>query len=74
MVTTCLEPDKIDECWPPEVAACHATEDLYVKAYSIEASQIDIRYVVRAAHNLKLVLERLAVKEQMDRMVRNAYA
>ncbi len=60
----CVEPDKIDEMWPPEVAVWRASEDLYVKAYSIGASQIDPRYVVHARETLRLVLERLHRKEK----------
>ncbi len=56
---SCIEPDKIDELWPPEIAACRASEDLYVKAFSIEAPQIDIEYVKRAHENLGAVIDKL---------------
>jgi hypothetical protein len=56
---SCLEPDKIDELWPPEVATCHASEELYVKAFSIEAAQIDMKYVRRAHENLSIVMDKL---------------
>ncbi len=59
---SCLEPDKVDEMWPPEIAVVRASEDLYAKAYSIEAPQIDLRYVVQAATTLGLVIERLCSK------------
>ncbi len=63
----CLEPDKVDEMWPPEIAVCRASEELYVKAFSIEAPQIDLRYVVQAAETLRLVVERLYRKaEKID--------
>ncbi len=55
----CLEPDKIDELWPPEIATCRASEDLYVKAFSIEAPQIDLRYVEQAFKNIGVVLDKL---------------
>ncbi len=55
----CLEPDKIDEPWPPEVAADRASEEVYVKAYSIEAAQINLRYVKHAYDTLGIVLDRL---------------
>ncbi len=60
---TCLEPDKIDELWPPEVATLMASEDLYVKAYSVAYPQIDVRYVKQAADNLRLVLEKLSPQD-----------
>ncbi len=56
----CLEPDKIDELWPPEIATCRASEDLYVKAFSIEAPQIDLKYVKQAFENLGIVLDKLS--------------
>ncbi len=62
---TCLEPDKVDELWPPEIAVCRASEDLYAKAYSIAYPQIDIRYVKQAANNLKLVIEKLSWLEEV---------
>ncbi len=62
MTMNCLEPDRVDEMWPPEIAALRASEELYVKAYSIEAPQIDLRYVAQAAENLRLVMERLRWK------------
>ena len=55
----CMEPDKIDELWPPEIATCRASEELYVKAFSIESAQIDLRYVRQAAENLQMVMEKL---------------
>ncbi len=58
-MTNCLEPDKIDELWPPEIATWSASQDLYVKAFSIESSKIDLRYVRRAAETLELVIEKL---------------
>ncbi len=61
-MTNCLEPDKIDEMWPPEIAVVRASEELYVKAFSIEAPQIDLRYVVQAAETLRLVVEQLRWK------------
>ncbi len=61
-MTNCLEPDKMDEMWPPEIAVCRASEELYAKAYSIEAPQIDLRYVMQAAETLRLVVERLRWK------------
>ncbi len=60
---TCLEPDKIDEMWPPEIAALRASEDVYVKAYSITAPEIDLRYVIQAAETLRRVIEKLCRKE-----------
>ena len=60
---SCLEPDRMDEVWPPEIAVVRASEELYAKAYSIEAPQIDLRYVEQAAVTLGLVLERLYRKE-----------
>ncbi len=59
---SCLEPDRVDEMWPPEIAALRASEELYVKAYSIEAPQIDLRYVIQAVTTLGLVIERLCSK------------
>jgi hypothetical protein len=56
---TCLEPDKVDELWPPEIATCRASEDLYVKAFSIEAPQIDLRYVKQALENLEIIMDKL---------------
>ncbi len=56
---SCIEPDKIDELWPPEIATCRASEDLYVKAFSIEAPQIDLKYVQQAYENLGVVLDKL---------------
>ncbi len=55
----CFEPDKVDELWPPEIATCRASEDLYVKAFSIEAPQIDMRYVKQAHENLTIVMDKL---------------
>ncbi len=55
----CIEPDKIDELWPPEIATCRASEDLYVKAFSIEAPQIDLEYVKQAYENVGAVLDKL---------------
>ena len=56
---SCLEPDKIDELWPPEIAACRASADLYVKAFSIEAPKIDLQYVRQAYENLEIVMDKL---------------
>ena len=56
---SCLEPDKVDELWPPEIAACRASVELYVKAFTIEAPQIDLRYVKQAYENLSLVMDKL---------------
>ncbi len=55
----CIEPDKVDELWPPEIATCRASEDLYVKAFSIESPQIDLKYVKRAYENLEVVMDKL---------------
>ncbi len=55
----CLEPDKVDELWPPEIATCRASEDLWVKAFSIEAPQIDLKYVKQAYENLSIVMDKL---------------
>ncbi len=56
---SCFEPDKVDELWPPEIAACRASEDLFVKAFSIEAPQIDLKYVEQAYGNLVMVMDKL---------------
>ncbi len=63
-MTTCFEPDKIDELWPPEIATCRASEELYVKAFSIESGAIDVRYVKQAAENLRLVMDKLCWQEE----------
>ena len=57
---SCIEPDKIDELCPPEVATWRASEDLYVKAFSLEATQIDMRYLKRAAENIGFVMDKLS--------------
>ncbi len=59
MTTRCFEPDKLDELWPPEIAAYRASEDLFLKAFSIESAQIDLKYVRQAIENLKIIIDKL---------------
>lgn len=63
---SCLEPDKIDELWPPEIAAYYASEELFVKAFSIEAPQIDLKYVRGAIDNLLVVQEKIGWLSDAD--------
>ncbi len=63
---TCIEPDKIDEMWPPEIGTLRESERLFVKAFSITSAQIHVKYVKQAAENLRLVLEKLDWQDDAD--------